>query len=121
MDSEQERIIRDSLQSTREALIGVKHAVEALLIRVNKLECDVNIDRDNASEMRSNAIRTEEQLKVIQGSQDRMSIDLRSIRNSVLAALIGASILGLAGLAVTGLNYQVLNNSQNYINSNKGK
>ena len=120
MDSEQERTIRESLQSTREALIGIKHAVEALLGRVNKLECDVNMDRENAIEMRSSAIRTDEQLKVIQGNQDRMSIDLRSIRNSVLAALIGATIIGLAGLAVTGLNYKILNH-QDYTNPGKAK
>lgn len=105
MDAQENRVIRESLQSTREALIDAKHAIEGLLLRVNRIECDVNADRDVVDTIKANSIRSEEQLNTIKLNQDRMSADLRAIRNSVASGLIAAAIISFSGLAVTGFGY----------------
>jgi hypothetical protein len=108
MDAQENRVIRESLQSTREALIDAKHAIEGLLLRVNRIECDVNIDREVIDTIKVNSIRSEEQLNTIKLNQDRMTTDLRAIRNSVASGLITAAIISFAGLALTGFGYYLI-------------
>lgn len=109
MESQQESLINASLQSTREAMVAAKIAIESATDRLNKVECDVNATKSSVHEIKANAIRTEERLAVIQKNQELQAADMRSIRNSVVASILAAGLISAAGIAFTASHQSISN------------
>jgi hypothetical protein len=89
------------LEIIRDSIVGFKFATDALEIRANKIESDLAECRTRISDLSNTGIRVGEQLSVINKSMDAMSADIRSVRNSVLSAIIGATIIWLVGTAAS--------------------
>jgi predicted nucleic acid-binding Zn-ribbon protein len=99
MTTEEQLAIK--LESIRDSIVGFKFATDALEIRANKMESDLAECRTRISDLSNTGIRVNEQLSVINKSMDTMSTDIRSVRNSVLSAIIGATIIWLIGTAAS--------------------
>jgi hypothetical protein len=89
------------LESIRDSIIGSKFVIDVLETRANKTELELAECRSRISDLSNTGIRVGEQLAVINKSMDMMSEDIRSVRNSVLSAIIGAMIIWVAGTVVS--------------------
>lgn len=99
-------------------MISAKIAIESATERMNKFDCDIDTNKSAIHEIKTNAVRLEERLFVIQKNQELQAADMRSIRNSVVGAIIGAIILGIGGLAVNSFHSP---HSANTTNSSRSK
>jgi hypothetical protein len=113
MTTEEQLAIK--LELIRDSIVGFKFATDALEIRANKMESDLAECRSRISDLSNTGIRVGEQLSVINKSMDVMSTDIRSVRNSVLSAIIGATFIWLVGTAVS--TFHLANNSIPSVNS----
>jgi uncharacterized protein YoxC len=96
-----EEQLASKLETIRDSIIGFKFATDALEARANKIELDLADCRSRVSDLSNTGIRVGEQLSVINKSMDIMSNDIRSVRNSVLSAIIGAMIIWVTGTAIS--------------------
>lgn len=96
-----EEILASKLESIRDSIIGFKFATDALQNRADKIELELADCRSRIVELNNSGIKVGEQLGTINKSMDTMSVDIRAVRNSVLSAILGATIIWIAGTAVS--------------------
>lgn len=89
------------LEVIRDSIVGFKFAADALEIRANKIELELADFRSRISELSNSEIRVGSQLANINKSMDAMSSDIRSVRNSILSAIMGALIIWVTGTAIS--------------------
>lgn len=97
MTAEQE--LASKLEWIRDSITGFKFATQVLEDRADKVESELADCRSKIAELSNNAIGVEYQLSTNNKAMERMSTDIRSVRNSVLSAIIAAVIIWVAGTA----------------------
>lgn len=102
-----EEALQLKLESIRDSVIGFKYVTDSLVERNNETESDLRNLNDRVSRIDNNSIRTDERIANIERYIDAMRGDIRAVRNSVVGAIIGATIIGLTGLAVVGFSVKV--------------
>lgn len=84
--------------------IDLKYLVLAMENKVAQLDKDMARNTQSVSELQATAIRTDERIVVIQKYLNDMSADIRTVRNSILGAIVAATLIGIVGLATAQLN-----------------
>lgn len=98
-----EEILQQKLESIKELTIGFKFVTDSLLDRQDKTDLEMANLRTQVAKIDNNGIRIDERIANIERYIDAMRGDIRAVRNSVVGAIIVASVIGLTGLAITGL------------------
>jgi hypothetical protein len=111
MSTTPEEILQSKLESIKESIIGFKFVTDSLLDRADKSDLEMANCRSQINKIDSNGIRIDERIANIERYIDAMRGDIRAVRNSVVGAIIVASIVGLSGLAITGLSIRTYNNT----------
>ena len=96
--------IKSKLETIKESIIGHKFIVDSLLDRSDKLETELRNYQAQLQELRNNTVRTDERIATIQRYLDGMSTDIRAVRNTVVGAMIVATVVGVSGLALSALS-----------------
>lgn len=99
-----DELLASKLESIRDAIVSSKFAMDALESRNNEIEAELTFFRSRIAELGNSEIRVEMQLTTINKSMDAMSIDIRAVRNSVLSAILGATIIWVAGTVFSTLH-----------------
>jgi predicted nucleic acid-binding Zn-ribbon protein len=98
-----EEQLASKLESIRDSIIGFKFATDALENRADKIELELADCRSRIAELSNTGIRVGEQLATINKSMDAMSVDIRAVRNSVLSAILAATVIWIAGTAFSAM------------------
>lgn len=101
MTTDIEDQIKTKLETIKESIIGHKFVVDNLLDRSDKIEIEMRSYQSQLQELRNNTVRTDERIASIQRYLDGMSHDIRTVRNSVVGAVIVAIVIGVSGVAVS--------------------
>lgn len=101
-----EEQLSSKLESIRDSIVGFRFATDALETRAHKIELELADCRNRVSELSSAGIRVGEQLHTINRSMDAMSTDIRAVRNSVLSAILAATLIWVAGTAFSTMQTQ---------------
>lgn len=99
------------LESIRDSIVGFKFVTDLLLDRQDKTDLDMANIRTQITKIDNNGVRNDERMANIERYIESMRSDIRAVRNSVVGAIIVASIVGLAGLAITGLSIRTHQNT----------
>lgn len=99
MTAEQE--LASKLELIRDSITGFKFAIEAMEKRADKFERELADCRAKVIDLSDSDIRAGAQLAVIESSMSAMSHDIRSVRNSVLGAILAAVIVWISGTALS--------------------
>lgn len=100
---EELQAIREIIEEFRVFAVRSGVSIETATTRINKLEEALNIQRAEIANMQTNYIRSDERLQSIQKSLDTMHNDFRTIRNSIVASIIAAALIGAGGLVIISL------------------
>jgi len=100
---EELQAIREIIEEFRVFAVRSGVSIETATTRINKLEEALNIQRAEIANMQTNYIRSDERLQSIQKSLDTMHHDFRTIRNSIVASIIAAALIGAGGLVIVSL------------------
>lgn len=99
-----EETLQLKLESIRDSVIGFKYVTDSLIERADKTELEVTNIRTSLGRFESNGVRIDERMANIERYIDSMRNDIRSVRNAVIGSMIAASLVGIAGLAITGIS-----------------
>lgn len=99
-----EEQLASKLESIRDSIVGFKFATDALEVRANKFELDLADLRARNAELSNAAIVVNEQLRAFNKSMDAQTADIRAVRNSVLAAILAATVLQVSSAAFTAMS-----------------
>lgn len=94
-----EEQLASKLELIRDSITGFKFAIEAMEKRADKFERELAECKSKVIDLSDSDIRSGAQLAVIESSMSAMSHDLRSVRNSVLGAILTAMIIWIGGTA----------------------
>jgi hypothetical protein len=94
-----EEQLASKLELIKDSIVGFKFAIEAMEKRADKFERELAECRNKVVDLSDSDIRSGAQLAVIETSMSTMSSDLRSVRNSVLGAILTAVIIWVGGTA----------------------
>lgn len=92
------------LESIRDSIIGFKFATDALENRADKIELELADCRSRIAELSNTGILVGEQLRTFNKSMDAQSVDIRAVRNSVLGAILTATVIWIAGTAFSAIH-----------------
>ena len=98
--------LRQQLESIKESIVGFKYMVDNAQDRLDKLERELLNSQSTIHDLKANVVRTDERIATIQKYLDGISGDIRSVRNSIVAAIIGALIIGTTGVALSTFHRQ---------------
>jgi hypothetical protein len=96
-----EEQLASKLELIKDSIVGFKFAIEAMEKRADKFEKELAECRSKVIDLSDSDIRSGAQLAVIEASMSAMSSDLRSVRNSVLGAILTAVIIWVGGTALS--------------------
>ena len=96
-----EEQLTSKLESIKDSITGFKFAIESMEKRADKLERDLSECRSKVVDLSDSDIRSGVQLTAIESSIGAMLQDIRSVRNSVLAAILAAMIFWISGTALS--------------------
>jgi chromosome segregation ATPase len=94
-----EEQLASKLELIKDSIVGFKFAIEAMEKRADKFERELAECRSKVVDLSDSDIRSSAQLAVIEASMSRVASDLRSVRNSVLGAILTAVIIWVGGTA----------------------
>lgn len=102
----EENMLATKLESIRDANVGFKYVMDSLLDRADKTDVELANVRASVGRFENNGIRSDERIANIERYIDAMRGDIRSVRNAVVGAIISATLIGITGLAITGVSLQ---------------
>jgi hypothetical protein len=108
-----EEQLASKLELIKDSIVGFKFAIEAMEKRADKFERELAECRSKVIDLSDSDIRSGAQLAVIETSMSTMSHDLRSVRNSVLGAILAAVITWVGGTALSTVYHQPAPVTQN--------
>jgi hypothetical protein len=94
-----EEQLASKLESIKESIIGFKFATDALEARAAKIELELSDCRSRIAELSNAGIVVGEQLRTFNKSMEAQAVDIRAVRNSVLGAILTATIIWITGTA----------------------
>lgn len=95
--------IKDKLEIIRELSIGFKHSIDNLRDDSDKTGSRIGLVEAKQHELSVLFSRADGRIATIEKSLDSMASDTRSIKNSVVGAIIVAIMIGIAGLAIESI------------------
>jgi hypothetical protein len=102
----EENMLATKLESIRDAIVGFKYVTDGLVDRADKTDVELANVRTTIGRFENNGIRSDERIANIERYIDAMRGDIRSVRNAVIGAIISATLIGIAGLAITSVSLQ---------------
>lgn len=116
MDSEE--IIRTKLETLKDSIIGFKFAIDSLQDRADECELEIKNCQQKLDDLKYGSALNVERITAIQTKLTNMDSDIRSVRNSVLAAIATATIITVVGTAFAVNNGKILPLTQPSIGKN---
>jgi hypothetical protein len=98
-----EEQLANKLESIRDSIIGFKFATDSLESRADKIELELADCRARIAELSTTGILVGEQLRTLNKAMEAQSVDIRAVRNSVLGAILTATIIWIAGTAFSAV------------------
>ena len=93
--------VASKLEIIRDGIIGSKYITDSLLDRADKLENEIRTQQAQFQDLSRNTIRTDARIATIERYLDGMNSDIRTIRNSVVGAIVVAIVIGVASIALS--------------------
>lgn len=100
-----EELIAQRLELIRDSIVTFKHVTDTHDNRLDRLEKDLADCRERITEISDFKIIANQQIGTLLKAAEVMSSDIRSVRNSVLAAILTATFVWIAGTVFTA-NHQ---------------